>query len=68
MEDVESPNDPIGGQPGYDSDLEEMKVRPIFGSMESVDFETPDKPRKLKIGTSLYSDERDRLIDVLSSY
>ena len=36
--------------------------------MESIDFETPDQPRDLKIGTSLSLDKRDRLIDLLRSY
>ena len=40
----------------------------VSGSIESVDFETPNQPRELKIGTSLSPDERDRLIDFLRSY
>ena len=68
MEDVESPDDPLRGQSGYDSDSEEKKVMPVFGSIESIDFETPDQPRELKIGTSLCPNERDRLIDLLRSY
>ena len=68
MEDVESPNDPLGGQPCYDFDYEEKKVKTISGSIESIDFGTADQPRELKIGTSLSPDERDRLIDFLRSY
>ena len=45
-----------------------MKVTPISGSIELVDFGTPDQPRELKIDTSLSPDERSRLIDLLRSY
>ena len=41
---------------------------PIFGSIESVDFRTPNQPRELKIDTSLSPDERDRVIVLLRSY
>ena len=68
MEDVESLNDPLGGQPGYDSNSKENKVTPVSGSTESVDFGTLNQLRELKIGTSLSPDERDRLIDLLRSY
>ena len=40
MEDLEILDDPLGGQPGYDSNSEENKVVPVFGSTKSVDFET----------------------------
>ena len=41
---------------------------PVSGSIESVDFGTPDYPRELKISTSLSPDVRDRLIDLLRSH
>ena len=68
MEDVEIPDDPLGGQLGYDSDSEEKKVTPVSSSTESVDFGTLYQPRELKICTSLSPNERDRLIDLLRSY
>ena len=33
-----------------------------------IDFRTPDKPREIKIDSSLSPDERSRLIDLLRSY
>ena len=68
IEDMESLDDPLRGQSSYDSDSEEKKVTLVSGSIESVDFETLDQPRELKIGTSLSPDERDRLIVFLRSY
>ena len=68
MEDVESPDDPLRGQSSYDFDLEEKKVKLVSCSIKSVDFETLDQPRELKIGTSISPDERNRLIDLLRSY
>ena len=44
------------------------KVAPIFGSIELIDFGTPDQPRELRIGYSLSLDERSRLINLLRSY
>ena len=68
MEDVESLDNPLGGQPSYDSDLEENKVTPVSNSIDSVDFKTPDQLRELKIGTFLSPNERDRLLDLLRSH
>ena len=45
-----------------------MKVTPITGSIELIDFGTPDQPREIRIGSSLSLDERRRLIDLLRSY
>ena len=68
IDDVEGSNRPLRGQLGYDSDSEEKKVTLVSSSTESVDFKTPNQPRKLKIGTSLSPDEMSRLIDFLRSY
>ena len=59
----------MSGQLGYDSDsdMEDRKVTPIFGSIELIDFGAPDQPRELRIGSSLSPDERSRLIDMLRS-
>ena len=45
-----------------------MKVTPITGSTELIDFGTPDQPREIRINSSLSPDERSRLIDLLRSY
>ena len=68
VDDVRGPNGPLSDQSDFDFDSEEMKVTPISGSIELVDFGTPDQPRELKIDTSLSPDERSRLIDLLRSY
>ncbi|RVX14856.1 hypothetical protein CK203_012088 [Vitis vinifera] len=36
--------------------------------VETIDFGIEDQPRELKIGSSLFTDERDRLIHLLRSY
>ena len=59
---------PLSDQSDFDSDSEERKVRPIFGSTKLVDFGTPNRPKELKIGTSLSPYEKSRLIDLLRSY
>ena len=68
IHDVGDPNNPLSGNSNCDSNSEEMKVTPVFGSAESVDFGTSDQPKELKIGSSLSLDERSRLIDLLRSY
>ena len=68
IEDVESLDNPLGGQSSYDSDSEEKKVTSFSGSIESIGFGTPDQPKELKISTSLSPNERDKLIDFLISY
>ena len=64
MENVESSDDPLRGQSGYDYDSEEKKVTPVSCSTKSIDFENPNQLKELKIGTSLSPRERDRLIDL----
>ena len=59
---------PLSGQSDYDSDLEERKVTPIFGSTKSVDFGTFDQPGELKIGSSLSLYKRSKLINLLRPY
>ena len=61
-------NDLIGGQSECDSDTKDSKVTPIIGSIELIDFGTPDQPMEIRIGFSLSPDERSRLIDLLRSY
>ena len=68
VDDVKGPDDPLSDQSNFDSDSEERKVTPISGSIELVDFGTPDQPKELKIGTFLSPEERSRLIDLLRSY
>ena len=38
-----------------------MKVTPISGSIELIDFGVPDQPREIRIDSSLSPDERSRL-------
>ena len=45
-----------------------MRVSLATGDVETVDFGTDDQPRELKIGSPLFTDERDRLIHLLRSY
>ena len=68
VDDVRGPDGPLSDQSDFDFDSEERKVTPVSSSTELVDFETPDHPKELKIGTSLSPDERSRLIDLLRSY
>ena len=59
---------PLSGKSEYDSDTEDRKVTPIFGSKELIDFGAPDQPREIRIGSSLSPDERSILIDLHWSY
>ena len=68
VDDVGDTDDPLGGQSECDSDTEDRKVKPIFGSIELIDFGAPKRPREIRIGSSLSPDERSRLIDLLRSY
>ncbi|WKA03678.1 hypothetical protein VitviT2T_021777 [Vitis vinifera] len=52
----------------HDSGPIDERVSPAAGDIEIVDFGTKDQPRELKIGSSLSTDERDRLIHLLRSY
>ena len=68
VDDVGDTDGPLGGQSECDSDTEDRKVIPIFGSIELIDFGAPYQPREIRIGSSLSPDERSRLIDLLRSY
>ena len=52
----------------HDSDPIDERVSPPIGGVETINFGTKDQPRELKIGSSLSTDERDRLIHLLRSY
>ena len=45
-----------------------LRVPPITGDTEIVDFGTTDQPRELKFGSDLSADERERFIQLLESY
>ena len=68
VDDVGDTNDPLGGKSESNSDTEDMKVTPVSGSTELIDFGVPDQPREIRIGSSLSPDERSGLIDLLRSY
>ena len=68
VDDVADTDDPLGGQSECDYDIEENKFKPITGSTELIDFVTPNQPKEIKIGSSLYPDEMSRLINLLRSY
>ncbi|WJZ81167.1 hypothetical protein VitviT2T_001021 [Vitis vinifera] len=54
--------------PDSDSDPVDQRVSPAVGDTEIVDFGTADQPRELRIGSNLFADERDSLIQLLRSY
>ncbi|KAL6320241.1 hypothetical protein AAG906_005312 [Vitis piasezkii] len=70
VDDVGDTDGPLSGQSDSDSDsdMDDMKVTPISGSTELIDFGASDQPREIRIDSSLSSDERSRLIDLLRSY
>ena len=68
VDDVGDTDDPLGGNSGSNSDIEDRKVTPVSSSTELIDFGVPDQPREIRIGSSLSHDERSRLIDLLRSY
>ncbi|RVW84160.1 hypothetical protein CK203_053594 [Vitis vinifera] len=70
VDDVGDTDDPLSGQSecDSDSDTEDRKVTPIYGSTELIDFGAPNQPRELRIDSSLSPDEMSRLIDLLRSY
>ena len=68
VDDVGDIDNPLGVQLECDYDTEDMKVIPITGSTELIDFGTPDKPKEIRIDSFLSHDERSRLIDLLRSY
>ena len=68
VDDVGDTDDPLGGQSECDSNIKDRKVTPIAGSIELIDFGTPDQLKEIRIGSSLSPDKRSRLIDLLRSY
>ena len=68
VDDVGDTDDPLGGNSGSNSDIEDRKVTPVSSSTELIDFGVPDQPREIRIGSSLSHDERSRLIDLRRSY
>ncbi|RVW78449.1 Transposon Ty3-I Gag-Pol polyprotein [Vitis vinifera] len=52
----------------HDSDPINERVSPVTRDVETIDFGTENQSRKLKIGSPLSTDERDRLIHLLKSY
>ena len=49
VDDVGDTDDPLGGKSGSNSDIEDMKVTPVSGSTELIDFGVPDQPREIRI-------------------
>ena len=68
VDDVGDTDEPLGGKSESNSESEDRKVTPVSCSTELIDFGVPDKPREIRIGSSLSSDERSGLIDLLKSY
>ena len=68
VDDVGDTDDPLGGQSKCDYDTEDKKVTPITGSTKLINFGIPDQPKEIRIGSSLFPDERSRLINLLRSY
>ena len=65
---MEGTDDPLDCQSKCDSDTEDRKVTPITSSTKLIDFGILDLSKKIRIGSSLSLDERNRLIDLLRSY
>ena len=68
VDDVGDTDDPLGGQSECDSDTEDRKVTSITGSTKLIGFGALDRPKEIRIGSSLSLDKRSRLIDLLRSY
>ena len=51
-----------------DHSFTDERVSPHFDDLETVDLGTADRPRKMRIGTTLSADERDSLLRLLRSY
>ena len=68
VDDVGDTDDPLGGKSESNSDTEDRKVTPVSGNTELIDFGVPNQPREIRISSSLSSDERSGLIDLLRSY
>ena len=52
----------------HESDPIDKRVSPATRDVETIDFGTKDQPIELKIGSSLSTDEMNRLIHLLKSY
>ena len=68
IDDVGDLDGPLSSQSNCDLDSEERKVTPVSSSTDLVDFGTSNRPKELKIGSSLSLDERSRLINLVRSY
>ena len=51
-----------------DHSFTDEQVSPPFDDLETIDLGTTDKPREMRIGTTLPADERDSLLRLLRSY
>ena len=51
-----------------DHSFADERVSPPFDDLETVDLGTTDQPREMRIGTTLFADERDSLLRLLRSY
>ena len=51
-----------------DSYLIDQRVSPAVGNVWIIDFGTADQPRELRIGSDLFTNERDGLTQLLISY
>ena len=58
VDDVGNTGDPLGGKSECDFDTDDRKVTLITGSIELIDYGTPDQPREIRISSSLSPDER----------
>ncbi|RVW89755.1 Retrovirus-related Pol polyprotein from transposon 297 [Vitis vinifera] len=52
--------------PDSDSDPVDQRVSPAVGDTEIVDFGTTDQPKELMIGSDLFADEKNSLIQLLN--
>ena len=55
-------------QSDSDHSFTDERVSPPFDDLETVDLGIVDQPRELRIGTTLFTDERDSLLRLLKSY
>ena len=55
-------------QSNSDHDLTKERVSPTFDDPETIDLGTTDEPRELRIGSTLFSYERDSLLQLFRSY
>ena len=61
---------PDSDRDSFDHELDpiDKRVSPVTRDVETIDFGTKDQPIELKIGSSLSTDEMNRLIHLLKSY